>query len=95
VRVKDVEIVAGAHQSHDHVGAHPAEADHPELHHFNSYSNYRLERPSAGRHELRLNVSLAAATTRSGVNPKCFATTSIGADMPKVCMPSTTPFGPA
>ena len=38
---------------------------------------------------------LAAAATRSAVKPKCSATTFIGADMPKVRMPNTTPAEPA
>ena len=38
---------------------------------------------------------LAAETTCSTVKPKCSITTFIGADMPKVCMPSTTPVRPA
>lgn len=43
----------------------------------------------------RAICSLAAATTCAGSNPKCRATTFIGADSPNVCKPMMVPPEPA
>ena len=81
VTVEDHATMAGLHQALHHVGAHATQADHAEFHFLLPYVGFAAI------------VCLAAADDAPTVKPKCSATTFIGADMPKVCMPSTTPDG--